>query len=788
MNYISLSVHDLVDFVLRTGDIDSRYFNEETMQEGTRLHKKYQSEQGSSYTSEVYLSHEFIYDDYNFDIHGRCDGLIVKDDNSTPIIEELKTTNKDLEIFHKENEIWHLGQAQVYGLIYCLDNNLEAINLRLVYLSQVSKKRLIKNYKFTKETLVNIVNSFFDKYIAFLNVRKNFENKRDESLQKMCFPFNFYRKGQKELIDYTYNTISNKDISFAEASTGIGKSISVIYGSLEAMRDKITEKVFYLSAKNEGFNAANIALNILSKDGLRIKAVNIYSREKSCVCQNENKVCNPEICPFAKGYYTKLYDVLIYSLENYDIFTKEVFDELVDKFNICPFELSLDISTYCDFIICDYNYVFHPISYLQRFFADENIKKYKKSILVDEGHNLVDRTRDMYSAELSLSTILEALKEISKLNYKPLKRNIEKLCQIFKEYYNFFEHYEKEKQIQSIGFDLINVLRDFEDLYLNYKKKDKIQVATKYKNLSIDVFRFLKIYEFYSEQNYCINLIRDKNDLTLKLNCIDAATFIYPKLKMLYGSLIFSGTLTPFYYYADVILGNSDYKSTYFESPYSSENLRILVDNNISIRYKDRENTIEDVISKIESFVKPKIGNYMIFCPSFEYLMNFSTKILHDYRFKDCNFFIQNKTMKKEDRDIFLENFVENTTVTNIGICVLGGSFSEAISLENDRLIGTVIIGVGLPTFNLENRQLQIYFNKYKKGYDYAFIYPGISKIRQAIGRIIRSENDRGMALLIDDRYHYFSYSFLFNTAFKNYRFIKNKQEIEEEVLNFYKK
>ena len=788
MNYISLSVHDLVDFVLRTGDIDNRYFNDETMQEGTRLHKKYQSEQDSSYISEVYLSHEFIYDDYNFDIHGRCDGLIVKTDNSIPIIEEIKSTNKDLETFHQENEIWHLGQAQVYGLIYCLDNNLDRINLRLVYLSQVSKKRLIKDYNYTKETLINIVNSFFDKYIAFLNITKTFQIKKEESLQKMSFPFNFYRKGQKELIDYTYDTVKDKNISFVEASTGIGKSISVIYGSLEAMRDRLTEKIFYLSAKNEGFNAAIFALNILSKDGLKIKAVNIYSREKSCVCQSENKVCNPDICPFAKGYYTKLYEVLSYSLKNYDIFTKEVFDELVNKFHVCPFELSLDISTYCDFIICDYNYIFHPISYMQRFFAEENLKKYKKSILVDEGHNLVDRARDMYSATLSLSTINEALKEVSKLKYKTLKTNIAKIKSIFLEFLTYFDDKVKEIQINNVDFALIDTLRKFEDLFLSYKKKDKIQTATKYKNLSIDVFRFLKIYEFYSPENYTINLTREKNELTLKLNCLDAATYIYPKLKMLYGSLIFSGTLTPFSYYASVLIGNSDYESIIFESPYNSENLRLLVDNNVSIRYKDRLFTMEDVISGIESFVRSKVGNYMIFCPSFEYLENLVSKLLVDFRFEKFNIFVQNKTMKKEDRDIFLDNFVENTAVTNIGICVLGGSFSEAISLENDRLIGTVIIGVGLPTYNLENRQLQNYYNKNKKGYDYAFVYPGISKIRQAIGRIIRSENDRGMALLIDNRYHYYSYSFLFNSAYKNFKFVKDKNEIEEEVLKFYKK
>ena len=539
MNYISLSVHDLVDFVLRTGDIDNRYFNDETMQEGTRLHKKYQSEQDSSYISEVYLSHEFIYDDYNFDIHGRCDGLIVKTDNSIPIIEEIKSTNKDLETFHQENEIWHLGQAQVYGLIYCLDNNLDRINLRLVYLSQVSKKRLIKDYNYTKETLINIVNSFFDKYIAFLNITKTFQTKKEESLQKMSFPFNFYRKGQKELIDYTYDTVKDKNISFVEASTGIGKSISVIYGCLEAMRDRLTEKIFYLSAKNEGFNAAIFALNILSKDGLKIKAVNIYSREKSCVCQSENKVCNPDICPFAKGYYTKLYEVLSYSLKNYDIFTKEVFDELVNKFHVCPFELSLDISTYCDFLICDYNYIFHPISYMQRFFAEENLKKYKKSILVDEGHNLVDRARDMYSAILSLSTINEALKEVSKLKYKTLKTNIAKIKSIFLEFLTYFDDKAKEIQANNVDFALIDTLRKFEDLFLSYKKKDKIQTATKYKNLSIDVFRFLKIYEFYSPENYTINLTKKKNELTLKLNCLDAATYIYPKLKMLYGSLIF---------------------------------------------------------------------------------------------------------------------------------------------------------------------------------------------------------------------------------------------------------
>ncbi len=784
---IELSVHDLVDFILRTGNIDSRVFNYSTMEEGSKIHRSYQSLQGEKYIPEYFLKYSFENRDYLYTLSGRCDGIIVGENNEITI-DEIKSTNTSLEKFFKQNKKWHLGQAEVYALIYCLIEGLETINIRLTYISQQDGTILIKNFKYTKKRLTSKINSYLDKYSDYLDSQREFEELKELSLQKMSFPFSFYRKGQEEMVNLTYECLSNKDIYFFEASTGIGKTMSLIYGALKGLKDKKCNKIFYLSAKNSGFDAALNAIKILFDNGVKIKCLQVTSREKICINKNPNKRCNPDDCPFAKDYYSKLYEIIIESLKKYDIFDKNTILEIANRYGVCPFELSLDLSLRCDYIVCDYNYLYDPTAYLRRFFDDQSNDN-KSFILVDEAHNLVDRSRSMYSAFILMNEINEAMKELKKLKSKKLYNNLNELKEKILVYKDIFFDNENVKTIEEINEDILLLINKFKNNYIAFKKKDYLSKTKASDDFSLHLNSFLAIYDLYNQSNFKINLYKNGNDIDIFINCLDASTYLKNISSKQASTIFFSATLSPVSYYKKLLLGAEDYKDFKWDSPFEDQNLKVLVKNDISIKYKDRDLTMANVLFDVYEFIKNKVGNYIVFSPSFEYLYKLKELVSKSSLFNDFDIYFQEKNMKLEEKEEFLNNFVENPLKTTIAFCVNGGSFSEGIDLIDSRLIGVVIIGVGLPSISYENSQLSEYFiNQGLNGYEFTFVNPGINKIMQSVGRVIRTENDRGMALLIDNRYSYKNYKFLFSELWKNSKFIKNSSDISKEVENFYKK
>ncbi len=782
---IELSVHDLVDFILRTGNIDSRVFNISTMQEGSKIHRSYQSLQGEKYIPEYFLKYDFEYDKYLYSISGRCDGLIIGDNNEITI-DEIKSTNISLNIFSKENKKWHLGQAEVYALMYCLNEEISKINVRLTYISQTDGSILINNYKYTKKRLLSKVFSYLQKYSAFLDSQKDFEKLKISSLKNMQFPFPFFRNGQEEMINLTYKCVENREIYFFEASTGIGKTISLLYGALEGLRDNKCKRIFYLSAKNSGFESIINAIKLIYNKGVHIKTIQITSREKICTNKNPNKRCNPDECPFAKDYYSKLYEIIIYSLNNYDTFDKNIILEISKKFEVCPFELALDLSTRCDFIICDYNYLYDPTVYLRRFFDEQNNTK-DSFILVDEAHNLVDRSRNMYSASISKDEITNSMEELKKLKSKKLYHNLLEINENIEQFKNKFT-ISNVFTLEEIDENLISLINKFKNNYILFKKKDYLSKTLASDNLSLLFNSFLTILDFYNQHNFKINVYKNGENITISINCLDASPYIKEISNKQIATIFFSATLSPIEYYEKLLLGDETYKHFSWESPFENNNLLVLVKNDISIKYKDRDLTMGNVLYDIYQFIKGKIGNYIVFSPSFEYLLKLKDLVLKSSLFNNYDIFFQEKNMKQEEKELFLDKFIKNPIKTTIAFCVNGGSFSEGIDLVDSRLIGVVIIGVGFPSISYENSQLSEYFNNNGlNGFEFTFINPGINKIMQSVGRVIRSEKDRGIALLIDKRYSYKNYSFLFKDIWKNSKFIKSSEDIEKEVEYFYK-
>ena len=776
MKQIELSVHELVDFVLRKGDIDSRSFNSMTMQEGTRIHNIYQSKQGSNYLKEYPLKGIFSYEDSLVYLSGRSDGIILEE---VPIIEEIKSTNCDLNSFFKENEEWHLGQAICYGYLYAIEKGLDKVKIRLTYISQVNNDILKKNYCYKTDELLTKIHQYFDVYFQFARIIETRKNRRNESLSKLRFPFSNAREGQMELIDFTKQAIESADSRFAEASTGIGKTMATIFSTLSYLKEDKLDKVFYLCPKNTNFDNAAKALEILNKEGYLLSYTEIRARSKMCPYKLE-KACNPDDCPLTVGYYSKLKDVLKDCLVHENLLNSEIIDKYAKKYDVCPFELSLDFSVYTDFVVCDYNYAFHPISYLRRFFEVPD-KTYRIFALVDEAHNLIDRARDMFTVTFSEEDYKNLKKELKGYRNPEINKILRKINQdlrLFKQF-EFNDQPIILEQLDSKFIQHITKLRSEINVLETDNPKLKLK---KGKDFLIDLYKFIVINDLLND-GFKIILANKYDNLTIKLFCIDPSSFINKSLFHFLGTLFFSATLTPIDYFQKVNLNRDGFKTISLPSPFNPNNFFLIINDNISIKYKDRDKTLEEVVKEINIFVSKNVGNYLIFVPSFEYSRKIEKSFINDSRFV-----FQTATMTNKDKDEFLANFKENPQESRIGVCVISGSFAESIDLTGDRLIGVVVVGVGLPQVNFENNLVKdFYIQKEMNGYEFAYMNPGINKVLQALGRVIRTQNDKGSALIIDSRYaqsHYFS---VLKDRYKNYTKIKDSNGLIKALNSFYK-
>ena len=776
--FIQLSVHQLVDFLLRTGDIDNRVFNRSTMMEGSRLHSFYQSQQESGYLAEYALSMNIVKNEVEVLLEGRADGIIEKSDG-TWMIDEVKTTVQDLEEFFQENREWHLGQAKCYGYMFGKQKNLEKIDIRLTYIRQGKEKdRLTKHFTYSIYDLEQYVYGLLDEYLLFCNILFRKTEKRDDTVKQLKFPFDNYRSGQRLIAKNCYDIAKNGGILFCEAPTGIGKTMSTLYPFIKSFELDEKEKIFYLTAKSSGKENAYNAIKLLEEQGLSCSQIVVTAKDKICFCKG--KACNPDECPYAKGYYNKIQTILTYAIVNYSDFNLKLIEELAYENKVCPFELELDLSLFCDVIICDYNYLFHPISYMKRYF-DEDSSHYLA--LVDEAHNLVDRSRDMYSASISYSSFQKARKTVRHSKLSKLKTLLAKVNKLFKDLLLTYE--EGPNIVSDFSDETYKVLTSFIDKMQDINKDYSDQVSKELFDFYLDVNQFLKISEIVND-NYLVYADKKGEDLELNYYCMDASGFLAKIIGDIKASVFFSATLTPLKYYIDTLGGNGtlhEPNTLVLPSPFPKENLKILIAPKISVRQKDREASYERVKKYIASFISGKIGNYFVYVPSYEYLERLTALI----DFEDCNIFIQQKDMSEPAKEEFINNFQSNPNKTTIGFVVIGGAFGEGIDLISDRLIGAVIVGIGLPRINFKSNKILEHFDEIGlPGYSYAYMNPAMNKVMQAIGRVIRSESDRGAVLLIDDRYMNRDYKALFKEEWRTYDVVYSSEEVKKEVTKFF--
>ncbi|MBO4682891.1 MAG: ATP-dependent DNA helicase [Bacilli bacterium] len=774
---LSLSVHQLVDFLLREGDIDSRIFSRSTMSEGSEIHSRYQAMQSSAYLSEYPLKTTLVVEEVEVSIEGRADGII-KNGPSDYIIDEIKSTVAPLDEFYESNKGWHLGQAKVYGYMFLKEQHFDNIGIRLTYIRQGEESdKKIYDFSFSYLELEQFVIDLVSEYLEFYRLIDSLREKRNSYIKEIPFPFEKSRKGQQKLSKYCYGIAVKGGKLFVEAPTGIGKTVSTLFPYVKSLPLDDEAKIFYLTAKSSGKEAAEKCMDIIDDKKGTISYLNITAKEKICLCKG--KACNPDECPYTKGYYSKIANVIKYSLLTYHKFDYRTILNIAEEFTVCPFELELDLSNFIDVIICDYNYIFDPVSYLKRY-MDESREHYL--LLVDEAHNLVDRSRSMYSETIKEEDFNKVKKSLRKKPLKRLKANFAKLSKRFNSLKE--ECQEEYTVIESVDDLTFRILSRFIEIMNDVNKSESKEITPELQDFFFNVNRFLRIYELVNDA-FVLYIQNNDGLISINISCLDASRFLKGIANSVKAVTYFSATLSPIDYYVQTLGGERHLEPVLFlPSPFKKENLKIYTCPKVSVKYRNRNQTYKAVGEYLNTFIDGKIGNYLIYLPSYEYLNNLLEVMQLPL---NADIYVQNRDMSELEKEEFLSHFVDSPSRTTVGFAVLGGAFGEGIDLVSDRLIGVAIIGIGMPRINFISDQIKDYYNENDlSGYNYAYVYPGMNKVMQAIGRVIRDENDRGVVLLIDERYALNEYRELFRSEWNEYEMIFSTDELKQSLQDFY--
>lgn len=802
---VKLSVRELVEFVLRQGSIRNNVVSSNRAVIGTLAHKKIQKSMEPNYEAEVRLVHECKVEDMVFVIEGRADGIIR--DLVSVTIDEIKTTATPLEVIDENFNPLHWAQAKCYAYFYAKDKGLDEMQVRLTYYNIETKeiKHLQRGFFFDElESFFEQLMRKYHKWIAFYMA---WTKERDGSLRDLEFPFETYRKGQREVAISVYKTIKNNNKLFVNAPTGIGKTISTLFPALKAMGEGQGTKIFYLTAKTITRTVAEEGILRLYKKGARLKSITLTAKDKICFCNKRQ--CHPDYCQWAEGHYDRVDDAVYEIISKEDLLTRQVIEDYARKYRVCPFELSLDLAIWADVVICDYNYVFDPNVGLKRFIDNSDF-----ILLVDEAHNLVDRAREMYSAGLSKKKVLSVKKLLGK-QYPTISKELTKinewLLDLRKDYIDELGVYIS-KEAPKV---LYTQLRKF----LNACDKKLMQKGSELPNelldLYFEVYNFNRAYELFDEHYVCY-AEENKSEVYIKLFCLDPSEAIGEITKTSKSAIFFSATLLPIDYFKEM-LGGKEEIAINFESPFNEYHALRMITTDVSTRYRDRAGSLDKICGYIEKAVEEKKGHYMVFFPSYKYMEDTyghflgrhgieaesqealsidreneevgtylegdATSATHPLVINGVTLYKQDLSMSEEEREAFLQHF-EDEAVPTLNFCVLGGIFSEGIDLTGEKLIGVMIVGVGLPQIGLERDLIKGYFDEVEKeGYHYAYTYPGVNKVLQAVGRLIRTEEDRGTVLLIDDRYRLPFYQNLLPHA---YQFVRNPKEMQGKLKDFW--
>ena len=742
---VRISVRNLVEFILRNGDLvsGSGTSDKEAMLKGSRLHRKIQKQMGSHYQPEVSLKKDTEYDDLILRVEGRADGIFLQDEQFC--IDEIKGVYKKLELM-EEPVLVHRAQALCYAWIYLDAHDLEKIDIQMTYAHLDTE--VIKRFRetLTRAELKQWYEELTDSYHKWLAYQIEWRKKRNESMENLEFPF-AYRKGQRKMVSGIYHAISKKEQIFIQAPTGVGKTMSAVFPAVRAIGQGMAETVFYLTARTITRTVAQDAFEILRDRGLLFKVITITAKEKLCFCDKPE--CDPEKCPYAKGHYDRINDAVYELWTTEQSFDRETLLRHAQKWQVCPFEMSLDLAVWMDGVICDYNYVFDPNVCLKRFFGENVSGNYL--FLIDEAHNLVDRGREMYSASICLNDEIETRKFVKPYSQKLWK----KLGKVKKQMEELRQNCGEWKVEENAGVLPISLLSVQGELDQFLEESPAQEVVDGILDFYFEVRDFLNISEL-EDDNYVVYTAFDENGrFYMKLFCVNPAENLQKCLDKGNSTVFFSATLLPLQYYRKMLSTRSENFGMYVESPFEQKKRCLMICRDVSSKYTRRGyEEYRKIAEYIARMSWQKKGNYMVFFPSYRLMEDVYQVYQDEFSVSWVRCISQHASMTELEREEFLEEFTEETEETLVGFCVMGGIFSEGIDLIGDRLIGAAVVGTGLPQVNCEREILKGYYDeKGEQGFDYAYRYPGMNKVLQAAGRVIRTKEDTGAILLMDERF-----------------------------------
>ena len=704
-----VSVRALVEFLLRSGDLDNRgggWADRDAMQEGSRIHRKIQKRMGGGYQAEVPLRFRKEYEHFILAVEGRADGVITGQDGVT--IDEIKGVYRNVEQMEEPVPV-HLAQAKCYAYIYGLDHRLREVGVQMTYCSLETEEIRRFTEQYTLDGLDLWFSGLLDSYFKWVDFQVRWEQRRNASMQGLEFPFS-YREGQKGLVADIYRTILRKKQLFVQAPTGIGKTISAVFPAVRAMGEGLGEKIFYLTAKTIARTVAEEAFSILSFQGLACKTLTITAKEKMCVCEEPD--CNPETCPRAKGHFDRVNDAVYEMLTERDCYGREEILAQSEKWQVCPYEMQLDLAVFT-------------------------------------------------SASLEKEAFLEMKKKLRPYS-KKLERALERCNHQLLVYKR--EQEEDCREMESAGAfalqltALLGLLEDFlqEDADSALRK----EVLEFY----FQVRAFAAIYELLDDNYLIYTQHTEEGRFRIKLFCVNPAVNLQKCLDQGRSSVFLSATLLPVRYYQSLLSAREDDYAIYIPSPFDPARRYLAAGSDVSSRYKRRgEEEYRKIASYIDRVAGARPGNYLVFFPSYQMMRSVREIFEREFPAEERSCVWQTPSMGEEAREEFLEGFQEEDGGCRIGFCVMGGIFAEGIDLTGKRLIGALVIGTGLPGISGERELLRRFYDRRgKSGFDYAYRFPGMNKVLQAAGRVIRTTEDVGVILLLDDRFQLQEYRNLF--------------------------
>ena len=789
---VRVSVRNLVEFILRFGDIDSRrggLGEKEAMQEGSRIHRKLQARMGAGYQAEVSVAWESQAETFTLAIEGRADGVFREKTEDVPEqkaeeilwIDEIKGVYRDLGLMEEPNPI-HLAQAKCYAFILGEQQGERQAGVQMTYCNleteEIRRFRQIFSLEELREWFFVVV----EEYKKWVSAQSRWRGIRQDSIRQLTFPYP-WRPGQKQAAALVYRNIAQGKRLFVQAATGTGKTLSTVFPAVKAVGEGLGEQIFYMTAKTITRTVAEETFGLLKRQGLKMKVLTVTAKEK--ICPLEETECNPDACPYAKGHYDRVNQAVFELLHEADTLDRNRILRQAEKWQVCPFEMSLDAAVWSDAVICDYNYVFDPRARLKRFFGEGVKGNYL--FLIDEAHNLAERGREMFSAALYKEDFLELKREM-KLHSRKVTRSLERcnsyLLGLKRECQGSFQ---LQKDTGLFPVYLLNLSGAIEEFLENSRNSELNQKTL---DFYFQVRSFLEVCDRLDENYVIYTEHTPEGKFMIKLFCVDVSENLRECLDKGKSAVFFSATLLPIRYYKSLLTGDQEDDAVYVRSAFDPERKLVMIGTDTSSRYTRRgEEEYRKMASYVCRTVQTRKGNYMVFFSSYKMLEEVAGRYEEICREEGIHTEVvcQTPGMGESQREEFLKKFQEPGEKSLVGFCVMGGIFGEGIDLKKDSLIGAVIVGTGIPQVCNEREILkQFYDRRQEDGFFYAYLCPGMNKVLQSAGRVIRTDEDEGVILLLDERFSSLRYRQMFPAEWETPE-LCTLETVEEKTRQFWK-